>query len=209
MTAVHIVDIGAGNIASVANALYRAGGEPILVKDPDMIASADRIVLPGVGAAGDFLARLRERHMEEALTRAVRERGRPMLGICVGMQVLAENLYEFGHHKGLGWFKGDVISLREIDGAFPRVPHMGWNEIEAGDAKPEPISAMRNQRTVYFCHSYVLRGAEPATIAATVDYGRPVIAAIARDSVMATQFHPEKSQHAGARLLEAFLDWSP
>jgi glutamine amidotransferase len=206
---IHIVDIGAGNTASVANALYRAGGDPILVKDPDAIAAADRIVLPGVGAAGDFLARLRQRHMAEALTRAVRERGRPMLGICVGMQVLAENLHEFGHHQGLGWFKGEVVSLREIDGVFPRVPHIGWNEIATAGGANGPLASLRNQRTMYFCHSYVLRGAEPETVVATVDYGQPLIAAIARDSVLATQFHPEKSQNAGARLFEAFLDWAP
>jgi glutamine amidotransferase len=152
------------------------------------------------------MAGLREKGLDHALAEAVREKARPMLGICVGMQVLATRLHEFGVTDGLSWVAGEVRNIG--DSGAPRVPHMGWNSLEAPDA-PADFQRVLAGKSFYFCHSYSVTGADAATVAATTGYGGNLTAALAFDTVIATQFHPEKSQINGQRLLEAFVDWMP
>ena len=150
---VAIVDYGAGNIESVRNALFAAGADPVVARDTETVAAADRLVLPGVGAAGTAAERLRASGLGEALEDAVRRRGRPMLGICLGMELLGERLKEFGEHRGLGWVPGEVVHLREAGVGQARVPHMGWNLVEpVGDAV-RFFQGPERMRTFYFCHS--------------------------------------------------------
>jgi glutamine amidotransferase len=206
-TSVRIVDYGAGNLGSVKRAVWRAGGEADIATAPEDLADADRIILPGVGAAGTAAARLRERGWAAALEDHVRRRGKPMLGICLGLQLLAERLHEFGEHAGLGWIPGDVEPIAAA--ADLRVPHMGWNAVAIsrsatalfGSASPSPV--------YYFCHSFRLVGAPDDIVVARTEHGGDVIAAVCTETVFATQFHPEKSQIEGERLLAAFLDWKP
>lgn len=206
---VAIVDYGAGNNSSVRNALIRAGADPVMAATPEAVLAAERLVLPGVGGAGPALERLRSCALDQALEEAVRKRAKPLLGICLGLQMLADDLLEDGHSKGLGWIRGKVVDIHEILPPGLRVPHMGWNQV-AANAAGEPFFAdVTGRRDFYFCHSFALTGHDPATVAATTDYGAPVIAAVRQDTVFATQFHPEKSQINGQRLIEAFLRWAP
>lgn len=206
---VAVVDYGAGNIRSVCNAFERIGAEPLRVTTAEGILEADRIVLPGVGAAGEALGRLRQEGIAEALDEAVRAKGRPFLGICLGLQLIAERLTEFGTHAGLGWIKGEII-LAKAQGAEPiRIPHMGWNEVKPSETGQPMFKGINGKREFYFAHSYLLRTAEPALVAARTDYGGEFVSAVRFENIFATQFHPEKSQINGERLLENFLDWSP
>jgi glutamine amidotransferase len=196
-----LIDYGAGNLHSVANALKAAGGADVLITaDADAVAKADRIVLPGVGAFGACAAALRAvPGMIEALDRRVRDEGTPFLGICVGMQLMAETGEEHGVHQGLGWMQGTVALLEPKDPAA-KVPHMGWNDVTAlPHALVEPGEA-------YFLHSYGYRGRD---VIATTDHDGAVTAAIGRDNMLGVQFHPEKSQRYGLALLERFLAWRP
>ncbi|MEG3087928.1 imidazole glycerol phosphate synthase subunit HisH [Sphingomonas sp. PB4P5] len=196
-----LIDYGAGNLHSVHNALKAAGATDILITaDADAVARADRIVLPGVGAFGACAAALRAvPGMIEALERRVRDEGAPFLGICVGMQLMAETGEEHGVHQGLGWMQGTVALLEPKDPAA-KVPHMGWNDVTAlPHALIEPGEA-------YFLHSYAYRGAD---VIATTDHDGAVTAAIGRDNLLGVQFHPEKSQRYGLALLERFLAWRP
>ncbi len=201
-----IVDYGAGNIASVKQAVWRAGWDADLSRGPDDLLTADRILLPGVGAAGTAMDRLRGGGYVEALTEAVRVRGTPMLCICVGMQLLAEELHEFGVHQGLGWIKGKVTRLKEAPGR--RVPHMGWNKVSrpAGGAVPPP-GVLDRDTYYYFAHSYEMTGLDPSVLAGEADYAGRVPAAIRTETVFATQFHPEKSQVEGEKLIANFMRW--
>ncbi|MCA3262804.1 MAG: imidazole glycerol phosphate synthase subunit HisH [Telmatospirillum sp.] len=202
---IHIVDYGAGNIRSVANALWRAGAQPIVVREPEALKDADRIVLPGVGASGAAMDRLRETGLGEALD-ARRRRGCPIMGICVGMQVMAETLHEFGQHPGLNWVKGRVERLAP-DAADIRVPNIGWRKVaqtRGGGFWDDALDG----RFFYFCHSYRLAGDGDAAVAA-IEYGGAVTCAVQFGTVFACQFHPEKSQIAGHRLLEKFVAWRP
>lgn len=197
-----LVDLGAGNLHSVANALRAAGcADLVVTADPQAVAGADRIVLPGVGAFGACTAALRAIHgMAEALERRVRREGAPFLGICVGMQMLADAGEELGEHRGLGWIAGRVRRIAPGTMAA-KVPHMGWNDVRpAGD---HPLLAPGE---AYFLHSYAFEGAD---VIATTDHGGPIAAAIGRDNIVGVQFHPEKSQRYGLALLERFLRWRP
>lgn len=209
MSKVAIVDYGASNSQSVRHAFEVAGAEPVMATTPDQVLAADRLVIPGVGAANRAIVRLRERHLDAALTEAVRTRGRPALGICLGMQVAAAKLHEYGENDGLGWVEGDVVDLHGVEGIEGRIPHMGWNDVEPVDDAANMFRSVRGRRSFYFCHSYSIRGAKAETIAATVDLGVKLVAAICDGSFFATQFHPEKSQINGQRLIENFLAWSP
>ena len=197
-----LIDIESGNLRSVENALRAAGAEDIAVTaDPDVIARADRIVLPGVGAFGACAANLRNIDgLEQALAARVLDEGTPFLGICVGMQLLADVGEEMGTHRGLGWISGTVRRLTPADPSA-KVPHMGWNDVIP--LAPHPLLAAGE---AYFLHSYAFEGEH---ILAQTEHGGPVTAAIGRDNILGVQFHPEKSQRYGLALLEQFLVWRP
>jgi glutamine amidotransferase len=211
---VAIVDYGSGNLRSAAKAFERAAAESEIPTEitvtsaPEAIAAADRIVLPGVGAFADCRRGLMAvSGLEAALHEAVIVRARPFLGICVGMQLMAEAGREFETVEGLGWIGGEVVAIERTDPAL-KIPHMGWNEIELRAAHPL-LAGLGAGVHAYFVHSYHFRLAEPADVAATTDYGGPLAAVIGRDNVAGTQFHPEKSQEAGLRLIGNFLRWRP
>jgi glutamine amidotransferase len=204
-----LIDYGSGNLRSAEKALARAGAVEIAVtNDPAIVAKAERIVLPGVGAFADCMAGVKSiPGMVEALEDAVLKRGRPFLGICVGMQLLAKVGREFGDHAGLGWVAGDVVRLAPSDPAL-KIPHMGWNELKI--ERPHPLLAgIESGAHVYFVHSYELRAEDATDVLASTDYGGDVTAMIACGNIAGTQFHPEKSQAVGLRLLRNFLDWRP
>lgn len=204
-----IVDYGAGNLASVQNTMVNLGVQIKFVRTPEEILRASRLVVPGVGAAGAALSRIRERGLDEALTEAVRRRGRPFLGICLGMQLIADRLYEKGEHTGLGWIRGEVVALQDL-GVKGTVPHMGWNEVELRPAAARFFDSLpERKRQYYFCHSYGLRAGVDGVVAAYTESGAPIVAAVLDETVFAVQFHPEKSQLAGEKLIAAFLEWNP
>jgi glutamine amidotransferase len=214
---VAIVDYGSGNLHSAAKAFERAGHEAGLAaqitvtSDPDRVSRADRIVLPGVGAFADCRRGLAEIDgMVEALNDCVRTRGRPFLGICVGMQLMAERGCEYEVTDGLGWIKGDVTRIAPHDPDL-KIPHMGWNTLD--QRRPHPlldgIALGPDGLHAYFVHSYHLSASEPSDLVAEADYGGPVTAVVAHDTAVGTQFHPEKSQRLGLRLIANFLQWQP
>jgi glutamine amidotransferase len=208
-----IIDYGSGNLRSAAKAFERAatesGGEAIVVtSDPDAVAAADRVVLPGVGAFADCRRGLAAiSGLEAALTEAVIGRGRPFFGICVGMQLMAEYGREFETVAGLGWIGGDVIAI-EPAGPDMKIPHMGWNELVPHGSHPL-LDGLPAGTHAYFVHSYHFRPADPRDIVADTDYGEPLAAVVGRGNLFGTQFHPEKSQAAGLRLIANFLKWRP
>jgi len=209
-----IIDYGSGNLRSAAKAFERAAaelgtGETITVSErAEDVLAADRIVLPGVGAFADcHQGLMRLPGMAEALEEAVRRRGRPFLGICVGMQLMATRGLEFVTTPGLGWIPGEVVAIKPADPAL-KIPHMGWNELV--QARPHPLlEGLEAGAHAYFVHSYHFACADPADIVATVEYGGAIAAAIGRDNLFGTQFHPEKSQATGLRLIRNFLNWRP
>ena len=206
--AVALIDYGSGNLRSAEKALARAGGAVVVTSKPEAIASAERIVLPGVGAFGDCMRGLSAvSGMIEALRESVLRRGVPFLGICVGMQLLASVGHEFGDHAGLGWIAGEVDRLTPSDPAL-KIPHMGWNELVI--ARPHPLFAGTPPGAhAYFVHSYAMKPRDSAHVLATSDYGGAFTAAVGRDNIAGTQFHPEKSQAVGLALLGNFLAWRP
>ena len=195
-----LIDYGAGNLHSVANALKAAGATDVRVTaDAAVVAKADRIVLPGVGAFGACAAALRAvPGMVKALEQRVRREGVPFLGICVGMQLMADAGEEHGVHAGLGWMRGTVRQLAPPE-TSAKVPHMGWN-----DVVPTAPHPMITPGEAYFLHSYAFDGDD---VLATTEHGGAVTAAIGRDNLLGVQFHPEKSQRYGLALLERFLAW--
>ncbi|MGF1544340.1 MAG: imidazole glycerol phosphate synthase subunit HisH [Parvularculaceae bacterium] len=209
---VAIVDAGSGNLRSVEKALARAADEAgfaadvFVTDDPDAVASADRIVLPGVGAFRASMDGLGARDgLAGALHEAVRRKARPYLGICVGMQIMARRGLEFGEAAGLDWIPGDVAPIEPAPDR--RVPHMGWNTVRfSGAAGPFAASAPAD---FYFVHSYYFATENASDLVGVCDYGGSLAAAVARDNLAGVQFHPEKSQGAGLRLLADFLRWSP
>ncbi len=203
--AIALIDYGAGNLHSVHNALKAAGATGIsITSHPDAVAGADRIVLPGVGAFGacrDALMAIDG--MADALEQRVRHEGAPFLGICVGMQLLADTGVEHGTHQGLGWIGGTVRAI-EPDTTDIKVPHMGWNDVQVrGDAP------LLEHGEAYYLHGYHFDVADADDIAATTHHGETLVAAVARDNIFGVQFHPEKSQRYGLELLERFLTWMP
>jgi imidazole glycerol-phosphate synthase subunit HisH len=202
---VTIVDYGAGNLGSVHQAFWLAGAEPETSSNPDNIKQAERIVLPGVGAAGTALECLRALGLDQAMDE-VRRLGRPILGICLGLQVMAEEIEEYGVHRGLGWIKGKVSRIPSAPNV--RIPHIGWSRVDTTDRAGDLIGTSDRDRYFYFCHSNRLH-ADEGVAAATVIHGEPFTVAVRFDNVFAVQFHPEKSQLAGQRLINRFLNWSP
>ncbi len=214
---VAIVDYQSGNLHSAAKAFERAARESglsteiVVTGDPDAVLRADRIVLPGVGAFGDCYRGLNETPgMIEALREAVLTRGRPFFGICVGMQMLADRGLEHGVHQGLGWIAGEVDLIRPSDKAL-KIPHMGWNTLSFSrrHALTEGIPDGPDGWHAYFVHSYQFRPNDPAAVVAQADYGGPITALVARDNIAGSQFHPEKSQKLGLKLISNFLQWRP
>jgi imidazole glycerol-phosphate synthase subunit HisH len=214
---VAIVDYGSGNLHSVAKAFERAAREsgmsqPVAVtNDPAVVRNADRIVLPGVGAFADCRRGLDEvAGMMEALDEGVRRKGRPFLGICVGMQLMAERGREYTVTDGMGWIRGEVCRINPVDPTL-KIPHMGWNTIEVQRRHPllEGIPLGAEGLHAYFVHSFHLQVAEPDDLVANCDYGGPVTALVGRDNYAGTQFHPEKSQKLGLALIANFLKWRP
>ncbi|MFZ5778860.1 MAG: imidazole glycerol phosphate synthase subunit HisH [Pseudomonadota bacterium] len=211
---VAIVDYGSGNLRSAAKAFERAAREADVdvrvrvTSNPAEVAVADRIVLPGVGAFADCRAGLYGvPGMVDALQQAVIAQGRPFLGICVGMQLMATRGVEYGIHDGLDWIAGDVVRI-DPGPQHLKIPHMGWNEL--ADVRPHPVLAgIDSGAHAYFVHSFQLRATRPDTVLATTDYGGPVTAVVGRDNLVGTQFHPEKSQATGLRLIANFLRWKP
>jgi imidazole glycerol-phosphate synthase subunit HisH len=214
---VAIVDYGSGNLHSAAKAFERAAQEggcaqPIVVTgDPDVVRRADRVVLPGVGAFADCRRGLDAiAGMIDALNETVRRQGRPFLGICVGMQLMAERGREYQITPGLGWIAGEVDRIAPADPGL-KVPHMGWNTLDA--AKPHPlldgIAVGPKGLHAYFVHSYQLNVADRRDLVAQAEYGGPITAIVGRDTIAGTQFHPEKSQRLGLALIANFLKWSP
>ncbi|WP_445502617.1 imidazole glycerol phosphate synthase subunit HisH [Microvirga sp. G4-2] len=212
-----IIDYGSGNLHSAAKAFERAAREAGLDQtitvssDPALVGQADRIVLPGVGAFADCRRGLDSvPGMVEILQRVVREEGRPFLGICVGMQLMATRGLEHTTSYGLDWIHGDVKAIEPKDPSL-KIPHMGWNTLTL--AKPHPlmdgIPTGPDGLHAYFVHSYALTPNDPNDVVATTDYGGPVTAIVGRDNIVGTQFHPEKSQALGLRLIANFLRWRP
>ena len=211
---VAIVDYGSGNLRSAAKAFERAAREAgtdervLVTSSPAEVAAADRIVLPGVGAFADCRAGLYGvPGMVDTLQREVIERGKPFLGICVGMQLMATRGVEYGIHAGLDWIAGDVVRI-ESGRDHLKIPHMGWNELT--DLRPHALlDGIAPRAHAYFVHSYQLAASKPETVLALTDYGGPVTAIVGRDNLAGTQFHPEKSQATGLRLIGNFLRWKP
>ena len=212
-TSTVLIDYGSGNLRSAEKALIRAASElarppqVVVTDDPEIVAAADRIVLPGVGAFAACMNGLQSRPgLREAVTQAVRGRGRPFLGVCVGMQMLASRGLEFGSTPGLDWVAGEVRRLQPADRSL-KIPHMGWNLIE--DVMDHPVFEGLEGRDMYFTHSFALYPSEVQNAAAWTVHGERFAAAVARDNMVGVQFHPEKSQAMGLKLLGQFLEWRP
>jgi glutamine amidotransferase len=211
MQSVALIDYGSGNLRSAEKALVRAAAgtaDIVVTNDPETVRKADRIVLPGVGAFAACMTALAERAgVIEAMNEAVRERGAPFLGICVGMQLMATRGLEFGVTPGLGWIEADVRKIAPADPSL-KVPHMGWNNLDGVTDLPV-LAGLKAGAPVYFTHSFAMFPQDSADVAAYVDHGGRFPAAVARDNFAGVQFHPEKSQAAGLRLLADFLEWKP
>jgi glutamine amidotransferase len=211
---VALIDYGSGNLRSAAKAFERVNGELGLKEsitvtaDAEVARRADRIVLPGVGAFADCRRGLYAvPGMVDALTEAVIARGRPFLGICVGLQLLADWGREHGDHSGLGWIPGEVVELTPNVPSL-KIPHMGWNTLDFVPSHPM-LAGIAPGQHAYFVHSYYFRAANPAHVLATTDYGGSIAAVLGRDNLVGTQFHPEKSQKTGLTLIANFLRWKP
>lgn len=202
-----IVDYGLGNLASVENMVRKAGGDCIISSSPEEVASASRLILPGVGHFAKGMEQLRQRGLQEALDQAVLRDGKPILGICLGMQLMARSSEE-GHATGLGWFKADVVRFAQERMAGAKVPHMGWSEVTV--KKDHPVLPMDGlEERFYFVHAYHMVCEEPSDVLALCEHGYPFVCAVARQNIVGVQFHPEKSHRFGMALMERFMQWQP
>ena len=206
-----LIDYGSGNLASAAKALTRAAdgkSRIVTTADPQVVKDAERIVLPGVGAFGDCMNGLQAvPGMTQALREKVLKQGAPFLGICIGMQLLAAVGREFGTQRGLGWIAGEVVKIAPADPTL-KIPHMGWNQLKL--TRPHPLLAgIENGAHAYFVHSYHFVPTLPDDLLATTDYGGTLTAMVGDQNIAGTQFHPEKSQAVGLKLLTNFLAWRP
>ncbi|WP_170325763.1 imidazole glycerol phosphate synthase subunit HisH [Ruegeria arenilitoris] len=208
-----IIDYESGNLHSAEKAFQRMAremeaGEVVVTSDADVVARADRLVLPGDGAFPACAAELRgHKGIYDAMVEAVEQKGRPFLGICVGMQLMASKGHEYTETDGLNWVAGDVVRIEPSDTAL-KVPHMGWNDLVLESDHPV-FNGVKSGDHVYFVHSYHFRVTDPAQRLAYVDYGQEVTAVIGRDTMVGMQFHPEKSQDVGLRMIGNFLTWAP
>ena len=209
-----VIDYGSGNLRSAAKACERAaadigiGDSVVVTSRPEEILAADRVVLPGQGAFADCRRGVAAvPGLEEALCEAVIARGRPFLGICVGMQLMAERGLEFEIVDGFGWIAGEVVAIEPNDPTL-KIPHMGWNELTPRSDHPV-LAGLPAGTHVYFVHGFELYPSDPANVLAETDYGGPIVAAVGRDNLIGTQFHPDKSQGAGLLFIANFLRWRP
>ena len=199
-----IIDYGVGNLFSLESSFRAIGADIVVTASPDVIAAADRIVLPGVGAFGDAARKLRESGLREVILREC-ERGKPLLGICLGMQLLFEKSYEYGEHEGLGLIRGSVGPIKDKIPEGLKIPHIGWNALSFGATKDGLFKYLNEGDFVYFVHSFSGDGCADTTIA-TAEYGVPLVAAVRNKNVMGVQFHPEKSEKTGLAILRAFCE---
>ena len=201
-----IIDYGVGNLFSLSSSLRAIGADMVVTSDPEAIRSADKIILPGVGAFGDAAALLRKDGLDQVVIQEAKN-GKPLLGICLGMQLLLERGFEYGEHKGLGLIPGDVVPMQPVVPADYKVPHIGWNALHFPTDKPvNPLFRYINEGDcVYFVHSYYGNNCEESVIA-TAEYGPELTAAVAKDNVFGCQFHPEKSGPVGLNILRAFCE---
>jgi glutamine amidotransferase len=199
---IKIIDYGMGNLRSVQKAFERVGADAQVISKPEDVASADKLVLPGVGAFRDAIDELRRQELVEPLREHLAA-GKPFLGICLGLQLLFDVSYEDGEWEGLGIIPGKVVRFDDQPGL--KIPHMGWNQLERPDDSPL-FAGIPHDAYFYFVHSYYVIPNDPAVIAARTVYGQPFTSAISRGNLFATQFHPEKSQQVGLRLLRNFAD---
>lgn len=207
-----IVDYGINNIRSIRNAVEYCGSSPLVTNDPDGLRDTSHIILPGVGAFGDAMEKLRLRGLDGALRRAVIEDGKPLLAICLGMQLLAKSSTEHAEntrpHCGLAWLSAEVLRLQSTAPAI-KVPHMGWNTVVAERDHPILAGIRPDNLAFYFVHSFAMHCNDPSVVIGQADYGQKITAIVGWDNVVATQFHPEKSQDSGVELLTNFLQWNP
>ena len=204
-----VVDYGMGNLRSMGKALEHVGGEVLVTANAGDLRDAERIVLPGVGAFGEAITNLRATGLVAAMEEEVLHKGKPFLGVCVGMQLLARESVEHGRHTGLGWIEADVLPI-DLGGPEIRVPHTGWNALEVvGDKDDGPLGRVRPGEAFYFTHSFHVVPEDDALVAARCEHGSSLVAAVAHDNILAVQFHPEKSQQAGLEFLADFLSWEP
>ena len=199
-----IIDYGVGNLFSLSSSFSFIGEESIVTSDKAVIAKADRLILPGVGAFEDAANKLRESRLDRVVIDEARA-GKPLLGICLGMQMLFEKSYEYGEHEGLGLIKGSVKAIRDVIPEDLKVPHIGWNALSFGKEKHPLFRYLKEGDHVYFVHSYYGADCEESVIA-TAEYGATLTAAVADGNVMGTQFHPEKSGEVGLSILKAFCE---
>ncbi len=199
-----VIDYGVGNLFSLCSSLDMIGAESVVTSSPDVIRSADKLILPGVGAFRDAAEKLAASGLREVVIEEAR-RGKPILGICLGMQMLFEKSYEYGEYEGLGLIRGEVVGM---DGTIPeglKIPHIGWNSLCVKSSHPI-FKYIKDGDFVYFVHSYYATGCDDSLLA-TTDYGKEITAAVARGNVTGTQFHPEKSGEVGLSILRAFSEW--
>ena len=204
---VGVIDYGMGNLCSVVSALEMVGANVEICHHPRTLKEVDRIILPGVGAFKDCIDTIIKLGFRDALNTEIMEVGKPIYGICLGMQIMSRGSSEFGNHKGLDWIDGDVIPLNPISKSL-RVPHVGWNNISY-NSNSSLFLDLPKSPDFYFVHSFYLQCDDKYNVEATCDYGQKVTAAIKKDNIFATQFHPEKSQDYGLIMLKNFLAWNP
>ena len=198
-----IVDYGVGNLFSLHSSLKAVGAETVVTSDKSVIEKAEKVILPGVGAFADAAEKLKNSGLDEVVKAEVKK-GKPLMGICLGMQMLFERSFEYGEHKGLGLLKGDVVPMKGYLDESLKIPHIGWNSLNF--VKENPLFRYCKEGDfVYFVHSYFASRCEDSVIA-TTEYGKPLTAAVAKDNVFGCQFHPEKSGDVGLKILKAFCE---
>ncbi len=199
-----LIDYGVGNLFSLTSSLRAVGADTVVTSDPEVIRKADKLILPGVGAFGDASLKLRENLLDKVITEEV-NKGKKILGICLGMQLLFEKSFEYGEHEGLGLLKGEVVAMKGVIPDNLKIPHIGWNAVKT--KKEHPIFKYTSDGDyVYFVHSYFARKCEESLLA-TTEYGEELTAAVALDNITGMQFHPEKSGETGLNILRAFNEW--
>ena len=199
-----IIDYGVGNLFSLKSSLLAVGADAVVTSDENVIRSADKVILPGVGAFEDAAKKLRDSGLARVVVEEA-EKGKPILGICLGMQLLFEKSFEYGEHKGLGLIPGEVRPIAEVIGEGLKIPHIGWNQLSFGGAKNPLFKYINEGDCVYFVHSYYAAKCDDFVIA-RAEYGAPLTASVAKGNVMGCQFHPEKSGEVGLKILKAFCE---